>query len=219
MKNKNIFKELIIQGLIWLLPFIVIVMVITWVYKKIDLISNSLLSVVGINPEHNSFLWLLLTVTIFLIILVLIGFLVESRLAKFFENMFKKVPGYSIVKDIIGIFNSSKDGQTKVLVVAIKGFAKEGYNIGLMYSQSESIIQNHYTVTLSQTPIPNGGYLFEVHKDNIFILEEASFDDNLQYLLSMGVKSLTEIIGIKPKSFEELIPLTRWLDENNKNNK
>lgn len=219
MKNKNIFKELIIQGLIWLLPFIVIVMVITWVYKKIDLISNSLLSVVGINPEHNSFLWLLLTVTIFLIILVLIGFLVESRLAKFFENMFKKVPGYSIVKDIIGIFNSSKDGQTKVLVVAIKGFAKEGYNIGLMYSQSESIIQNHYTVTLSQTPIPNGGYLFEVHKDNIFILEEASFDDNLQYLLSMGVKSLTEIIGIKPKSFEELTPLTRWLDENNKNNK
>jgi len=80
-----------------------------------------------------------------------------------------------------------------------------------MYSQKESIIKDHYTVTLSMTPIPNGGYMFEVHKDNIFIIENATFDDNLQYLLSMGVKSITEVLNVKPKSLDAMQSLNEWL--------
>ena len=140
----------------------------------------------------------------------------ETKLAGFAEKLFHKIPGYSTLKDIIGIFNSSKQGETKVLVVAIRGFASEGYNIGLMYSQNESIIKDHYTVTLSQTPIPNGGYMFEVHKDNIFVIEEAVFDDNLQYLLSMGVKSMADIMKVEPKSLDQLLTISQWLDKNKK---
>jgi uncharacterized membrane protein len=140
----------------------------------------------------------------------------ETKLANFFDNLLAKIPGYSTIKDIIGIFNSSKKGDTKILVVVIKGFAKQGYNIGLMYSQKESIIKDHYTVTLSQTPIPNGGYMFEVHKDNIFILEEATFDNNLQYLLSMGVKSLVDILKTEPKDINELSSLDAWIENNKK---
>jgi uncharacterized membrane protein len=64
------------------------------------------------------------------------------------------------------------------------------------------------------SPIPNGGFMFEVHKDNILIMENASFDDNLQYLLSMGVKSFAEIIDVTPKTIEELPTLVEWLEEN-----
>lgn len=125
-----------------------------------------------------------------------------------------KIPGYKTVKDMIGIFNSSKKSQTKVLVVAISGFgSKDSYNIGLMYSQKESIIKDHYTVSLSMSPIPNGGFMFEVHKKEIFVIEEASFDHNLQYLLSMGVKSLAEILKTKPKPINELVPLEKWLEK------
>ena len=144
------------------------------------------------------------------------GHLVKTRLVKFFESLLEKIPGYSTVKDLINLFNSSKEGANKVLVVAIRGFANEGYNIGLMYSQKESIIKDHYTVTLSMSPIPNGGYMFEVHKDNIFVIENATFDDNLQYLLSMGVKSFTEIIKSEPKNLDDFIPLLEWLDARDK---
>jgi uncharacterized membrane protein len=140
----------------------------------------------------------------------------KTKMIGFLESLFEKIPGYSTIKDIIGIFNSSKEGENQVLVVAIRGFANEGYNIGLMYSQKESIIKDHYTVTLSMSPIPNGGYMFEVHKENIYLINTATFDDNLQYLLSMGVKSLTEIIEIKPKYLEEFTPLTQWLAQNQK---
>jgi uncharacterized membrane protein len=206
------FIELILKGLFWLLPIILIMMIVLWLYEKIDKFVSIIFQSVGFAPQNHQFLWLVVGIILLLVILYIVGHLAQTRLANFVENLIKKIPGYSTLKDIIGIFNSSKDGQNQVLVVAIRGFANQGYNIGLMYSQDESIIKDHYTVTLSQTPIPNGGYLFEVHKDNIYVIQEATFDDNLQYLLSMGVKSMSKILDINPKPIDELQPLQQWLN-------
>jgi len=221
MENREIkktftekFKSRTIQGLFWILPIAAILMIIFWVYEKIDHVVNLLLDFIDINPQNNEFLWILGVVSIFILLLYIIGYLIKTQVAFYVESLFHDIPGFSTLKDIIGIFNSSKEGANKVLVVAIRGFANEGYNIGLMYSQTESILKDHYTVTLSQTPLPNGGYLFEVHKENIFIIEEAIFDDNLQYLLSMGVKSMAEILKTEPKELNELIKLEDWLEKN-----
>ena len=218
MKEKNptslqSFMKIVFKGLLWLLPMVAIIMIVLWFYEKLDILVEKSLSLVGLNPQHNEALWFISVVIIFLFVLYIIGHLVETRLAGLFEYIFTKIPGYSTMKDIVGIFNSSKEGENQVLVVAIKGFAYDGYNIGLMYSQKESIIKDHYTVTLSMTPIPNGGYMFEVHKDNIFVIEGATFDDNLQYLLSMGVKSMTEVLNKKPIALEEMVSLQNWLDK------
>ncbi len=209
------FMATMLQGLFWLLPIVTILIVISWFYRKIALMIDKVFDLIGFTPNGHIFLWGMLVLLTFAFILYLLGWIVKTRLADFFEYLFCKIPGYSTLKGIVGIFNSSKKGNNQVLVVVIKGFAKEGYNIGLMYSQKESIIKDHYTVTLSMSPIPNGGFMFEVHKDNIFIIENATFDDNLQYLLSMGVKSFTDIITTKPKDVNKLIQLNDWLKENN----
>ena len=208
------FFQTALQGLFGLLPIVITVVVILWLYGKIDLLAEKIFQVVGFTPQHNEFLWLLLVVVIFMVLLYFVGHLMKTRLAGFLERQMERIPGYKTIKDMINIFNSSKEGENRVLVVAIKGFASEGYNIGLMYSQKESIIKDHYTVTLSMSPIPNGGYMFEVHKDNIYVIEEATFDDNLQYLLSMGVKSFAEVIKSDPKQLNELLLLTDWLAKN-----
>ncbi|WP_295419848.1 DUF502 domain-containing protein [Sulfurovum sp.] len=205
------FTQTALQGLFGLLPVVIIVVLILWVYGKIDTLVNWIFGFVGFAPQNHEFLWLLLVIGIFLLLLYFIGTLMKTKLVKYFEGLLKKIPGYSTIKDIIGIFNSSKEGENRVLVVAIRGFANEGYNIGLMYSQKESIIKDHYTITLSMSPIPNGGYMFEVHKDNIYVIDTATFDDNLQYLLSMGVKSFAEIVEMEPRPLEEFVPLTKWL--------
>lgn len=209
------FLEVTLQGVFWLLPIVAVVMIVLWLYNKVDLLAHSVFTLIGFAPQNNGFLWLLIVVVIFVFLLYIVGHLMETRVATFLETVISKIPGYSTIKDIIGIFNSSKKGETQVLVVAIRGFANEGYNIGLMYSQKESIIKEHYTVTLSQTPIPNGGYMFEVHKDNIFVIEEAKFDDNLKYLLSMGVKSMSDIVKIQPKKISDFISLSDWLGRKN----
>ncbi|CAA6823597.1 MAG: Unknown protein [uncultured Sulfurovum sp.] len=210
------FKNRTIQGLFWILPIAAILMIIFWLYDKIDLIVSKLLDFIGINPQNHEFLWIIGVLALFIFILYIIGYLIKTQIAFYVESLFHDIPGFSTIKDIISIFNSSKEGDNKVLVVAIRGFANEGYNIGLMYSQKESIIKDHYTVTLSMTPIPNGGYMFEVHKDNIFIIENAKFDDNLQYLLSMGVKSIAEVLKVQPKSLDEMQSLNEWLELNSK---
>ena len=215
MKSNNTLKHFMntaLQGLFGLLPVVIIAVLILWLYGKIDLLVGFVFKTVGFRPENNEFLWLILVMLIFLLIMYFIGHFMKTRLAGFFESLLEKIPGYATIKDIINIFNSSKEGEQKVLVVAIKGFATDGYNLGLMYSKKESIIKDHYTVTLSMSPIPNGGYMFEVHKDKIFVIENATFDDNLQYLLSMGVKSFSDIIKTEPKHPDEFISLSEWLE-------
>ncbi len=206
------FMRVVLKGLFWLLPMVAVIMLVLWFYKKLDFLVEKVLSFVGLEPQNNEALWFILVIAVFLFLLYIIGHLAETRLANLFDAIFSEIPGYSTLKDIIGIFNSSKEGENRVLVVAIKGFSYDGYNIGLMYSQKESIIKDHYTVTLSMSPIPNGGYMFEVHKDKILIILDATFDDNLQYLLSMGVKSLSEILETKPISVENMISLEDWLN-------
>jgi uncharacterized membrane protein len=213
--NKGLkhFFQVVIQGFFWVLPIVVIAIIVLWLYDKIDLVVKGVFNLVGFYPQNNQILWFLAVIGVFLVILYFVGHFVETRVANWTTKILNKVPGYSTIKDIIGIFNSSKQGENKVIVVAIRGFANEGYNIGLMYSTKESIIKEHYTVTLSQTPIPNGGYMFEVHQDNIFVIEEATFDDNLQYLLSMGVKSMSDIIKTSPKELSELKSLKEYLSK------
>jgi len=208
------FTKIIVQGLFWLLPIVAILIILSWLYGKIAKLMHWVFRFTGFEPHSHEFLWSVLVVFIFLVILYLLGWIVKTRLADMLEYVFCKIPGYGTIKGLVGIFNSSKEGKNQVLVVAIKGFATQGYNIGLMYSQKESIIKEHYTVTLSMSPIPNGGFMFEVHKDNILVIENATFDNNLQYLLSMGVKSLTEILRNEPKSIKELMPFVTWLKLN-----
>jgi len=208
------FINIMLQGLFWLLPVVAIMIILSWLYRKIELLIAGAFRLIGFSPEHNVLLWELFAILIFLFILYLLGWLVKTRLAHLFELLFCKIPGYGTIKGIVGIFNSSKKGQHQVLVVAIKGFGSEGYNIGLMYSQKESIIKDHYTVTLSMSPIPNGGFMFEMHKEKILVIENATFDNNLQYLLSMGTKSFADILKTKPKNLDALLTLEEWLTSN-----
>ena len=215
------FSKIILQGLFWLLPIVAILIILSWLYGKITTMVDWVFHFTGFEPNSHVFMWGVLVIFIFLVILYLLGWVVKTRLADMFEYIFCKIPGYSTIKGLVGIFNSSKEGKNQVLVVAIKGFTIDGYNIGLMYSQKESIIKDHYTVTLSMSPIPNGGFMFEVHKDNIYVIEDATFDNNLQYLLSMGVKSLTEILKKDSIALNDLETLEQWLNaqksgENNK---
>ena len=216
-KTLKHFSQTALQGLFGLLPVVIIIVVILWLYAKIDKLVGWAFGIIGFVPEKHLFLWFVAAIVIFFLLLYIIGNLMNTRLVGFLQRQLSKIPGYSTIKDIINIFNSSKEGENQVLVVAIRGFANEGYNIGLMYSQKESIIKDHYTVTLSMSPIPNGGYMFEVHKENIFVIEGANFDDNLQYLLSMGVKSLVEIIDTPSINPNELLLLSDWLNKNNHN--
>jgi uncharacterized membrane protein len=211
--GKDHIVTVILKGLFWLAPIIAITIIILWLYEKINVVTGYLFSLLGIAPQNFPFLWTIIGVALLGLIAYVIGVFVESSFGNLIQKLYSKVPGYGTIKELINIFNTSKSGEKKVLVVLIHGFSKKEYNVGLMYSTKESVIKDHYTVTLSMTPIPNGGYMFETHKDKIWVIEEATFDSNLQYLLSMGVKSLPEILKIEPKPIKEYKTLAQYLED------
>ena len=209
--GKSHIFGVIIKGLFWLAPIVAITIIILWIYSKVDAVTGYLFEIIGLNPQHFPFLWTIVGVCLLVFIAYVIGIFVETSLGDFVQKLYSKIPGYETIKELVNIFNTSKSGEKKVLVVLISGFSKEDYNIGLMYSTKESVVKDHYTVTLSMTPIPNGGYMFEVHKSKIYVIEEATFDSNLQYLLSMGVKSMAEILKIEPKAIDEYKTIEEYL--------
>ncbi|MDR1554759.1 MAG: DUF502 domain-containing protein, partial [Campylobacteraceae bacterium] len=114
------FIENILQGLFWLLPIAAVIFVIFWLYGTINAITDEIFKFIGIEISGGSFLWILLTVFILVVTLYILGMIVNTKIVSLFEALFAKIPFYSAVKDIINIFNSSKKGETKVLVVVIK---------------------------------------------------------------------------------------------------
>ncbi|WP_072680425.1 DUF502 domain-containing protein [Arcobacter sp. LA11] len=211
--GKNHIVTVILKGLFWLAPIAAITIIVLWIYEKVDLLTGNLFKLVGFEPANFPILWTFIGVALLGFLAYVLGVFVETGLVNFVQKIYSKIPGYGTIKELINIFNTSKSGEKKVLVVLVGGFAKDDYNIGLMYSTKESVVKDHYTVTLSMTPIPNGGYMFETHKDKIYVIEEATFDSNLQYLLSMGVKSMAEILNIEPKPIEEYKTISQYLDE------
>lgn len=211
--GKNHIIAVILKGLFWLAPIAAISMIIIWIYEKFNILTGYLFTLIGFEPDNYPILWTFVGVAFIAFFAYVLGVFVEIGLVNFIQKLYSKVPGYSTIKELVNIFNTSKSGEKKVLVVLIRGFSKKDYNVGLMYSTKESVVKDHFTVVLSMTPIPNGGYMFEVHKDKIRVIKEATFDSNLQYLLSMGVKSLAEIIKIEPKPIDEFVTLDQYLGE------
>lgn len=217
--GKDHIVTVILKGLFWLAPIAAITIIILWIYEKVDILTGYLFTSVGFEPTNYPILWTFIGLAILGFGAYVLGVFIETGLMNFIPKLYEKVPGYSTIKELVNIFNTSKSGEKKVLVVLIRGFSKDEYNIGLMYSTKESIIKDHYTVVLSMTPIPNGGYMFETHKDKIWVIEEATFDSNLQYLLSMGVKSLSEIIQTNPKDIDAFKTISEYLQERENKNK
>ena len=211
--GKDHIVTVILKGLFWLAPIAAITIIVLWIYEKVDILTGYLFKFVGFEPAHFPILWTFIGLGLLIFLAYVLGVFVETGLVNFVQKIYSKIPGYGTIKELINIFNTSKSGEKKVLVVLIHGFAKKDYNIGLMYSTKESVLKDHYTVTLSMTPIPNGGYMFETHKDNIYVIEEATFDSNLQYLLSMGVKSMAEILNIEPKPIDKYKKISQYLEE------
>lgn len=209
--GKDHIITVIVKGLFWLAPIAAITIIVLWLYEKVNTLTGQLFHVVGFEPNNFPVLWTFIGLALLAFLAYILGVFVETGLMNFIPKIYSKIPGYETIKEIINIFNTSKSGEKKVLVVLIKGFSKDEYNIGLMYSTKESVVKDHYTVVLSMTPIPNGGYMFETHKNKIWVIEEATFDSNLQYLLSMGVKSLCEIIDVGPKNIEDFKTLEEYL--------
>lgn len=89
------FKTRTLQGLFWLLPIVATIMIILWLYDKIDMLVSKFFTLIGFAPHNHELLWSIAVLLIFVFIIYIIGYLVQTRLGSFFESLFHKIPGYT----------------------------------------------------------------------------------------------------------------------------
>ncbi len=210
MKNKiaNFFTTSL-QGFFWLIPIVAIGIILVVVFEKLASINAIIASFLGIQASSNSILFVLCGLVCIVIVCYIAGHILNTFLGEWFNKIIHKIPYYKNIADFFELFNSAKSGDQDVLVVAIKGFGVNSYNIGLMYNTNESLIKGHYSVVLSHMPL-QGGFIFEVPGDEIYVIKEAKFNHNLEYLLTSASRSMADILKIEPTEIDSLITLVNY---------
>ena len=183
------FINTCINGIFTVAPFLAIGTIIYWLYGKADILVGHLFNIIGLTPKNYPIIWTIAGVVLLIFVSYVIGHFVQTRIGNWVRNFLElissKIPGFLLLKKLISLFNSSKSGEKDVLVVMISGSFRNSYRIGLMYSVEESITRGCYSVSISQSPLPNGGFIHEEPADKIWVLEGVTFNHYMEYLLSM----------------------------------
>ena len=210
MKNKIAdFFTTSLQGFFWLIPIVAIGIILVVVFEKLSAINATIANFLGIQASSNSILFVLCGLVCIVIVCYIAGHILNTFLGEWFNKIIHKIPYYKNIADFFELFNSAKSGDQDVLVVAIKGFGTNSYNIGLMYNTNESLIKGHYSVVLSHMPL-QGGFIFEVPGDEIYVIKEAKFNHNLEYLLTSASRSMADILKVEPVEIGSLITLENY---------
>jgi uncharacterized membrane protein len=210
MKNKiSNFFTTVVQGFFWLIPIVAIGIILVVVFEKLSVINATIANFLGIQVSSNSILFVLCGLVCIVIVCYIAGHILNTFLGEWFNKIIHKIPYYKNIADFFELFNSAKSGEQDVLVVAIKGFGVNSYNIGLMYNTNESLIKGHYSVVLSHMPL-QGGFIFEVPGDEIYVIKEAKFNHNLEYLLTSASRSMADILKVEPVEIDSLITLENY---------
>jgi len=210
MKNKiSNFFTTSLQGFFWLIPIIAIVIFAFIVVEKLYLINSAIANFLGITVQEDSVLFVLFGLGSIIVLCFIAGKVLNTFVGEWINTIVHKIPFYKNIADFFELFNSAKSGEQDVLVVAIKGFGIDSYNIGLMYNTNESIIKDHYSVVLSHMPL-QGGFIFEVLGEEIYVLKEAKFNNNLEYLLTSASRSMADILQVEPKELESFTTLVEY---------
>ncbi len=210
MKNKiSNFFTTSLQGFFWLIPVIAIVVVFIIVFDKLSQINSSIASFLGMNADKSSVLFVLVAFIGVIVLCYVAGKILNTFLGEWVNTLIHKIPFYKNIAEFFDLFNSAKSGEQDVLVVAVKGFGTNSYNIGLMYNTNESIIKGHYSVVLSHMPL-QGGFIFEVSGDEIYVIKEAQFNNNLEYLLTSASRSMADILKVEPREIESFSTLLEY---------
>ncbi len=209
MKNNN-FITTSIQGLFWMIPIIAIVILSIILFDKLVIINKLIVDFVGLDSKDYIPLIIFFGLVSVVLLSYTVGYILNTVVGDWLNKLIHKIPFYKNLTDFINLFNSAKSGKKDVLVVAVKGLGQNSYNIGLMYNTNESIIKGHYSVVISHMPL-NGGFIFEVPGEEIYVIKEATFNNNFEYLITSASSSLSDIMKVKPIDINELETLDEYI--------
>lgn len=179
------FLKKVGKGLIALLPIIIVFWLLSYMY---DIVEGFFFYIFGITDNNLGATLFIMTFT--LLLLYYIGYLVEKNreflLLKFTELFLKKIPVvktiYAIVKDVIDIFSSTKEGSYLGVAYVRFGNAKL---IGFITKKLPE--HNQIALFVPTTPNPTTGLLVYMDEADVEI-SDMDVSEGFRRIMSLGVK-------------------------------
>lgn len=188
-KIKSFLRTTLFGGFLVVLPIIVLIMVLGWLY---DFLIEQIRPLANIFVETARFGELIasLSAVVFIMILFfIVGLIVQTRLGKYFfhvleERLLKKIPLYRIIKEtVIQLF-----GGEKIIfksVALIRPFGNETMITAFVTDESPN---GYTTVFVPSAPAPTGGYIYHI-KNEFVIKVDFPIEQAMKTVLSLGAGS------------------------------
>jgi uncharacterized membrane protein len=191
-------------GLAIVLPAVVSVAALMWLFGTVATITDSLLIFLPRDWTHHAggngplyWYWSLTALLLAVLLIGLVGLLARNyfgkRIIQWVDSALLCVPLlnkiYSATKQVNDAFSSTN--KTAFRTVVLVEFPKEGvYSIGFITSEPDPEVQARLDgkivcVFVPATPNPTSGFLLMVPEDKITKLE-MSVADGIKYIISLG---------------------------------
>ena len=186
-----------LTGLAALLPIVITLWILAWVYAQSLWLFKGLLRLLGLTlPPELEPLLPLFGVAVAVLVVVLVGMLVSHwvgrRTMEFFERLFVQVPLvgdlYRAVKQITtGLFGKS---QLKFSRAALIEYPRRGvyalcFVVQPVKDRLPPLPEGYVVVVVPTSPVPASGFLLIVPEKELIPLE-IGVDDAVRYVVSAG---------------------------------
>ena len=192
-KLKSYIGLTLLGGMLVILPFTVLVLVVTWVWnsfgRMIEPISVPITNLLNLPPIAADFLVLLS----FLVLCLVVGLVVRTTVGRWlhmtFDNwMTRIVPGYRTIREMIKqILGGGDDSLTGEVVRAhIFGEDCPSMMVGILTSKHDNGLVTVYVPT---APIPTSGLTYHIPESAVEYLDNISVEEAMRTVIACGAGS------------------------------
>jgi len=187
----EIIKNRIFIGLITLLPLIILMYIINFVYQFFYDISYPIVDIFSISSSAIHSLIALSIFLIFCILLFLVGVAMKTAIgresSKFVETVIlNKIPGYVMLKESVEKFKNTNASGSIFSKVALVDLHENTILMGGFVTDES---EKHYTVYIPVAPNITSGFIYHVEKKWVIKLEDCSSEEMIKTLVSCGCGS------------------------------
>jgi uncharacterized membrane protein len=199
----------ILGGLLLVLPIVITIWVIYWVYLVlheyvIDPLAKLLLKVCGYQPDMQLPFWFetyaapVIAVCVALSLLYVLGFFINSRLRRALDWVLMRVPVISIVYDAVRkVFGAleMQPGKQRAQRMVLVEFPHPGMKVPAFVTSTCRDIETQEVILcvyVPTTPVPTSGYFLLVPEVNVTELNWGT-EQSLQAIISAGFTAPPEV--------------------------
>lgn len=189
IKIKSFLRTTFIGGFIVVLPIIVSIFVLLWLFEFLTDKIRPITILVIQTTRLNELVASLLAIIIILLLFFVVGLIVQTKIGKFFiqlieERLLKRIPFYKIIKEtIVQLFGSEK--LFFKYAALVKPFSNDTMILGFVTDESTN---DYVTVFIPSVPAPTGGYIYNIKKENVIKLDYP-VEQVMKVVLSLGAGS------------------------------